>query len=134
MTEGDGVSATAPAVRTDPRDRSTRGRRTRRPLGALLLMLALTLGLTACTQLFGTSLAGRWAGTFTDSEGGGGILLLELQLDCHVPLTTLASTCSSSSRMPPPPSESVNVPAQRPASDVPNSCVQAVNPSVRASI
>jgi hypothetical protein len=55
-----------------------------RKLGAVLLLLALTVALSACTQLFGTSLAGRWAGTFTASDGGAGILLLELQVDGNV--------------------------------------------------
>lgn len=58
--------------------------RQRRNVGAVLLLLVLTVALSACTQLFGTSLAGRWAGTFTASEGGGGILLLELQVDGNV--------------------------------------------------
>ncbi len=71
---------------------ASRARGPLRPVATIVSLVALTLVLGACTQIFGTSLAGRWSGTYTDSSGGGGILLLELQVDGNLVAGTWQSS------------------------------------------
>lgn len=47
--------------------------------GLALAVLLLLLG-SGCARIFGTSLAGQWSGTYSATSGGGGILLLNLEV------------------------------------------------------
>lgn len=89
---GRSVGRAKPASHRRASNGSFHARGPLRPVATIVSLVAITLVLGACTQIFGTSLAGRWSGTYTDSSGGGGILLLELQVDGNVVAGTWQSS------------------------------------------
>ncbi len=52
----------------------------RRALRTLAATAVAILLLSGCNRIFGTSLAGTWSGTYTSLNGGGGLLLMQLEV------------------------------------------------------
>lgn len=60
---------------------STTGNRVRSArFTALVAAAMVVLLLSGCSRIFGTLLAGTWSGTYTSLTGGGGVLLMQLEV------------------------------------------------------
>lgn len=52
----------------------------RRLARTLVAAAVAVMLLSGCDRIFGTSLAGTWSGTYTSLSGGGGLLLMQLEV------------------------------------------------------